>query len=412
MKSVQTTGLPVTFIQNPELKGYVMTDITALVARDTDRLSTIRKALHKIPETGFAEKKTARFVAEQLYGIPDIQVTTGIAETGVLGLLKTGRPGKTLLIRADMDALPISEETGLAFASTHDNAMHACGHDGNMAMALTTARILSLIKDRFSGNIKFMFQPAEEWPGGAKPMIEAGIMQDPPVDFAVACHLWPGLPSGTLGLKSGVLMAATTVFEVEIIGRGGHGAMPHQCVDALDTAAQVVNALQRVVSRKLNPLTPSVVTVGSLHAGSAPNTIPGKAVLAGTTRTYDKSVWHNFHNILEPVVKGVCDAMGASYKFTLTPGYPPLENDPDMVDIMKKTMLKVVRKDRVMEPESTMGGEDMAFVFEKTKGCYFFIGSGYDGCAPLHNSKFDFDESILQLGVETQVRFALDLLSD
>ena len=411
MKSVRATGLPVTFIQNSESKGYAMTDITALVARETERLSTIRQTLHKIPETGFAEKKTARFVAEQLCGIPDIQVTTGIAKTGVLGLLKTGRPGKTLLVRADMDALPISEETGLAFASTHDNAMHACGHDGNMAMVLTTARILSTLKDRFFGNIKFMFQPAEEWPGGAKPMIDAGILQNPPVDFAVACHLWPGLPSGALGLKSGVLMAATTVFEIEITGRGGHGAMPHQCVDALDTAAQVVNALQRVVSRKLNPLTPSVVTVGSLHAGSSPNTIPGKALLTGTTRTYDKTVWYNYHNILEPVVKGVCDAMGASYKFTLTPGYPPLENDPDMVDIMQKTMRQVVGQDRIMVPESTMGGEDMAFVFEKIKGCYFFIGSGYDGCAPLHNSKFDFDESLLQLGVETQVRFALDLLS-
>jgi amidohydrolase len=387
-----------------------MSQITSLIAREIENLSAIRRTLHQIPELGFAENKTARFVAEHLGEIPGIQVTTGIAKTGVMGILETGRPGKTLLIRADMDALPIAEETGLAFASTHVDTMHACGHDGNMAMALTTARILSQFKERLSGNIKFMFQPAEEWPGGAKPMIDAGILQDPPVDFSVACHLWPGLPAGTLGLKSGVLMAATTVFEIEITGRGGHGAMPHLCVDALDTAAQVVNALQRVVSRKLNPLTPSVVTVGSLHAGSAPNTIPGKAVLTGTTRTYDRAVWKSFHNILEPIVKGVCDAMGANYKFTLTPGYPPLENDPGMVDLMKEIMLKVVGPERLMSPESTMGGEDMAFVFEKTQGCYFFIGSGFDGCAPLHNPGFDFDESILKLGVETQVRFALALL--
>ncbi|MCP4720929.1 MAG: amidohydrolase, partial [Desulfobacteraceae bacterium] len=262
----------------------------------------------------------------------------------------------------------------------------------------------------FSGNIKFMFQPAEEGPGGAKPMIEAGIMENPHVDYSVACHLWPGLPAGTLGLKSGILMSAASIFEIEITGKGGHGAMPHLCVDALDTAGQVVNALQRVVSRKLNPMTPSVVTIGSLHAGAAPNSIPEKAVLKGTTRTFDRDVWEAYPRIMDPLIKGVCQSMGASYELNFTPGYPPLENDPGMVDHMKKSMLKVVTPDRIMEPESTMGGEDMSFVFEKSKGVYFFIGTGFKGCAPLHNSKFDFEESLMLLGVETFVRFALDLL--
>ena len=381
-----------------------------MIEKEKTNIAAIRQALHKIPEKGFLETKTSKFVADYLNTITELEVTTGIAGTGVVGLLKTGKPGKTLIIRADMDALPIQEETGLEFASTHDNMMHACGHDGNMSMALVTASILARLKDRFSGNIKFMFQPAEEWPGGAKPMIEAGIMENPHVDYSVACHLWPDLPAGTLGLKSGILMSATSVFEIEITGKGGHGAMPHICVDALDTAVQVVNALQRVVSRKLNPITPSVVTIGSLHAGETHNIIPEKAFLTGTTRTFDKKVWNEYPTIMEPIIKGVCQSMGASYKFKFTPGYPPLVNDPDLVELMKKSMLKVVTQDRIKEQESTMGGEDMSFVFEKSKGCYFFVGTGFEDCAPLHNSKFDFDESLLLPGVETLVRFALDML--
>jgi len=387
-----------------------MIDIKTIIDEEKANIATIRQALHKIPEMGFLEKKTARFVADHLNTIPELEVTTGVAKTGVVGLLKTGRPGKTLIIRADMDALPIHEETGLKFASTHDNMMHACGHDGNMAMALVTAGILARLKDRFSGNIKFMFQPAEEMPGGAKPMIKAGILDNPHVDYSVACHLWPDLPAGTLGVKPGILMSAGSIFKIEITGKGGHGAMPHRCVDALDTAVQVANALQRVVSRKLNPLTPSVVTIGSLHAGQAANIIPEKAVLTGTTRTFSKKIDEEYPEILEQVIKGVCDSMGASYKLEFTHGYPPLESDPGMVKLIKKSMTKVVPVDRIREPESTMGAEDMAFVLEKTKGCFFLLGTGFEGCAPLHNSKFNFDESLLLLGVETFVRFALDLL--
>lgn len=387
-----------------------MLDIKTMIQREKANITALRQALHKIPEKGFSEKKTSQFVADYLNAIPELEVVTGVAGTGVVGFLKSGKPGKTLLIRADMDALPMLEETGLGFASTHKNFMHACGHDGNMAMALIAASILARLKDHFSGNIKFMFQPAEEGPGGALPMIEAGVLDAPHVDYSTACHLWPGLPAGTLGLKSGVIMSAARMFKIEITGKGGHGAMPHLCVDALDTATQVVNALQRVVSRKLNPLTPSVVTIGSFNAGTAPNSIPEKAVLTGTTRTFDKEIWKAYPSILEPVIKGVCQSMGASYTLKFTPGYPPLENDPEMAERMEKSMVKVVSPDRIREPEPTMGSEDMSFVLEKTKGCYFFLGTGFDGCAPLHNSRFDFDEPVLLLGVETFVWFAMDLL--
>ncbi|WP_022665600.1 M20 metallopeptidase family protein [Desulfospira joergensenii] len=387
-----------------------MTELRKMIQDLEKEIIEIRRALHQIPEIGLKEEKTSQWVAQYLEKIPGMEVTTGVAGTGVIGLLKTGTPGKTLLIRADMDALPVREDTGLSFASEHGDMMHACGHDGHMTMVLATARILSRIKERFTGAVKFMFQPAEEWPGGAKPMIDQGLLENPKPDYAVAGHLWPSLPQGTLGIKPGILMSAASMFTIKITGQGGHGAMPHLCVDALDTAGQVVNALQRVVSRKLNPLTPSVVTVGSFHAGSAPNTIPQEAVLKGTTRTFDRQVWQNYPELLEPVIKGVCDSMGASYEFSFDPGYPPLENDPEMVNLLKKTAAKVVPRDRIHEPEPTMGAEDMAFVLERIKGCYFFLGSGFEGCAPLHSPKFDFRESVLLTGVETFVRFTLDML--
>jgi len=387
-----------------------MENIKTIVTKEKSHITAIRQKLHKIPEKGFLEKKTARFVADYLREIPEIEVSTGIAQTGIVGLLKGNKPGKTLLVRADMDALPIHEKTGLSFASTHENMMHACGHDGHMAMALVTASILAGMRDRFSGNIKFMFQPAEEGPGGAKPMIEAGILKNPQVDYSVACHLWPGAAAGNLAVKSGVLMAAASSFTIEIMGRGGHGAMPHLCVDALDTAIQIANALQRVVNQKINPLNPSVITIASLHGGTAPNIITGKASLTGMIRTFDKTTWQEYPQIFDQVISGVCDSMGASYTFDHTPGYPPLENDPDMVEIMKKCMGKVVDHDYIVEQESTMGAEDMAFVLQRTKGCYFFIGTGFEGCAPLHNAEFRYDESVLLAGVESFVRFALDLL--
>ena len=387
-----------------------MQDIKKRVEAKEAELRAIRRALHQIPEKGFGEHKTAHYVADRLRSIAEIDVTTGVAETGVVGLLTGRRPGKTLLVRADMDALPIKEQTGLDFASTHDSMMHACGHDGHMAMALVAADILAGMRDSFSGAVKFMFQPAEEGPGGAKPMIEAGVLENPHVDYAVACHVWPGLPSGYLGVKAGVLMAAASSFVITVTGKGGHGAMPQLCVDALDTAVQIAGALQRLVNQKIDPLHPSVLTVGSLHSGSAPNIIPETAELTGMFRTFDRKTWQAYPAIIEQVAQGICDSTGASCQCTFSHGYPPLENDPDMVQVMKKSMEDVVPAHQIVEPESTMGAEDMAFILEQTKGCYFIVGTGFKGCAPLHNASFTFDEKSLLPGVETLVRFALNLL--
>jgi amidohydrolase len=387
-----------------------MEDIKKLVAEHKDKYIQTRRDLHRIPEPAYTEEKTSAYVAQYLEK-EDLPTQTGIAKYGVVGLLETGRPGKTLLIRSDIDALPIGEETGLDFASTHEGAMHACGHDAHMSMVLGAASVLKRIKDRLSGNIKFLFQPAEEGPGGAKPMIEEGVMESPRVDYAVGCHVWPNLPEGEIGVKEGPLMAAMDRFDLKIIGKGGHGAMPHLCVDALEVGTQVVNAFQRVVSRHMNPLSPAVVTVGRFTAGSTFNVIPGEAQMCGTTRTFDREIWTSWPERIERVVRGVCESMGAEYELKYSQGYPPLLNDGEMAEIVRKCARQVVGEDKVVEPEPTMGGEDMAFFLEKAKGCFFFLGVGREGSAPVHNSKFDFNEEVLPLGVETYCRIALELLS-
>jgi amidohydrolase len=386
-----------------------MIDFEKLVSGYKGTLIRIRRDLHRIPEPAYTEEKTSAYVAEYLEK-EGFQVQTGIAQYGVVALMETGRAGKTLLIRSDMDALPVQEETGLDFASTHNGAMHACGHDGHMSMVLTAATALKQIKDDLKGHIKFLFQPAEEGPGGAKPMIEQGVMQNPPVDYAVGCHLWPGIPEGSIGIKAGPLMAAMDRFDLKIIGKAGHGAMPHLCVDALEVGTQVINALQRIVSRQMNPLSPTVVTVGRFQAGSAFNIIPEVAEMCGTTRTFDREIWLSWPERIEKVVRGVCESMGAQYELQYTQGYPPLLNDEEMAQWVRQCAIDVVGEQKVLEPEPTMGGEDMAFYLEKAKGCFFFLGVGREGCASLHNPKFDFNEDVLPLGVETYCRLAFELL--
>ncbi|MCF8131052.1 MAG: amidohydrolase [Deltaproteobacteria bacterium] len=387
-----------------------MIDIKKRVRDQSDLISKLRRDLHRIPETAYTEKKTSRYVADYLKTL-GFDVKTGIARYGVVGSLEGGRPGKTLMIRSDMDALEIEEETGLAFSSTHEGVMHACGHDAHMSMVLAAATILRQMKDQLKGTIKFLFQPAEEGPGGAEAMIREGVMENPRVDYAVGCHVWPGIPEGTIGVRPGPLMAAMDRFDLKIIGKGGHGAMPHQCVDALEVGCQVVNALQRVVSRQMDPVSPAVVTVGSFHAGEAFNVIPGTALMCGTARTFDRVVWKKFPERIERIVRGVCESMGASYELDYAHGFPPLINDAEMSRVVGECAEMVVGEGNLVVPEPTMGGEDMALFLEKSKGCFFFLGVGRKGCAPLHNAGFDFNEEALSLGVETYCRIALKVLS-
>jgi amidohydrolase len=395
-----------TQIQNWEV--FPLVNLKKRVREQSDLTIKLRRDLHRIPETAYTEEKTSRYVAEYLKNL-GLPVKTGIARYGVVGLLEGGDSGRTLMIRADMDALEMTEETGLDFASIHKGLMHACGHDAHMSMALTAATILSQMKDQLKGTIKFLFQPAEEGPGGAGAMIHEGVMEDPHVDYAVGCHVWPGIPEGAIGVKPGPLMAAMDRFDLKIMGKGGHGAMPHQCVDALEVGCQVVGALQRMVSRQIDPVSPAVVTVGSFHAGNAFNVIPGEAEMCGTARTFDRAVWQGLPRQMERIVRGVCDSMGASYELDYVHGYPPLINDADMSRVVRGCAEAAVGKENVLEPEPTMGGEDMALFLEKAKGCFFFLGVGREGGAPIHNAQFDFNEDVLSLGVETYCRIALAL---
>jgi amidohydrolase len=387
-----------------------MDPVKELIQKHKQQIVGIRRELHQIPEPAYTEKKTSAAVADHLMRA-GLDVRTGIARYGVVGLLGTKSLGPTLMIRADMDALPVTEQTGLPFCSIHNGAMHACGHDAHMAMVLGAALVLSTVKASLKGNIKFIFQPAEEGPGGAKPMIDEGVMENPKVDYAVGCHLWPGSPEGTIGVKAGPIMAAMNRFDVRIFGSEGHGAMPHLCVDALEAGTQVVNALQRIVSRHMNPLKPTVVSVGAFHAGKAFNIIAGEAEFSGTTRTFDLEIWNSWEDRIRKIVQGVCDSMGARFELKIDFGYPPTINDPFMTEVVRRCAQEVVGSGKVIDPEPTMGGEDMSYYLQKAKGCFFFLGVGRPGGAPLHNAKFDFNEDVLLLGVETYCRIAQELLA-
>ena len=384
-------------------------DISAMVRSQKQQITSLRRDLHQIPEVAFNEHETSKYVARCL-DRAGLNIETQVAGTGVVGLLDTGKPGPCLMIRSDMDALPMEEQTGLPFCSQNPGVMHACGHDGHMAMALAAANLLSELKDQFAGSVKFVFQPAEEGPGGAAPMIQAGVMANPQVDYVVGFHVWPAIPEGTLGIKHGVLMAAMDRFDLTIRGEGGHGGMPHLCVDALEVGTQVVSALQRLVSRQINPLHPAVVTVGRFEAGKAFNVIAEEAILIGTTRAMDRDLWQSWPKRLEKIIAGVCGSMGAQYDLSYQPGYPPLANDESMCALAKECALQTVGAEKILEPQPTMGSEDMAFFLEQAPGCMLFLGVGQPGCMPLHNPRFDFNEDVLGTGVEMYCRLVLRLL--
>ena len=281
-----------------------------------------RRRLHQKPELGFQERLTAEFVHQQL-GAWGIEHQMGIAQTGIVATITGDRPGPVLAIRADMDALPIQEENQVPYRSQHDGIMHACGHDGHTAIALGTAYYLAQHRHTFAGTVKLIFQPAEEGPGGAEPMIAAGVLRNPDVDAIIGLHLWNNLPVGTVGVRSGALMAAVGLFSCLLQGKGGHGAMPHQTIDAVVVSAQVINALQTIVARNVNPLDAAVVTVGELHAGTAKNVIADTAHMKGTVRYYNPDLASVIPQRLEAVIAGVCNSHGATYQLDYQQFYPP-----------------------------------------------------------------------------------------
>ncbi|MBD2304641.1 amidohydrolase [Chroococcidiopsis sp. FACHB-1243] len=390
-------------------RSRIRSDIQALQAQ----LVEWRRRLHQRPELGFREHLTSEFITQKLqeWGI-DHQ--TGIAKTGIVATIKGKKPvgahscAPLLAIRADMDALPIQEQNDVPYKSQHDGVMHACGHDGHTAIALGTAYYLSQHQEDFAGTVKIIFQPAEEGPGGAKPMIEAGVLKNPDVDAIIGLHLWNNLPLGTVGVRSGALMAAVELFDLKIKGKGGHGAMPHQTVDAILVASQVVNALQTIVARNVDPIDSAVVTVGEFHAGSAHNVIADSAHLSGTIRYFNPKYDGYFGQRFEQIVAGVCQSQGATYELDYWQLYPPVINNSEIANLVRSQAEKVVETPLGIVPEcQTMGGEDMSFFLQEVPGCYFFLGAANlsrNLAYPHHHPRFDFDETALGMGVEIFVR--------
>jgi len=366
-----------------------------------------RRHIHQRPELAFREQLTADFVSQKLteWGI---EHQTNVAKTGIVAVIHGLQPRPVLAIRADMDALPIQELNEVPYRSCHDGVMHACGHDGHTAIALGTAYYLSQHRDTLPGTVKIIFQPAEEGPGGAKPMIDEGALKNPDVDAIIGLHLWNNLPLGTVGVRSGPLMAAVELFDCVIQGRGGHGAMPHQTIDAVLVGSQVVTALQTIVARNIDPIKAGVVTVGTFHAGHANNVIANTATMSGTVRYFDPIFDEFFSRRVEEIIAGVCQSQGATYQLDYWQLYPATVNDPKMADLVRSVAETVVETPAGVVPEcQTMGGEDMSFFLNEVPGCYFFLGSANihkDLAYPHHHPRFDFDETALGLGVEMFVR--------
>ncbi len=366
-----------------------------------------RRSIHQKPELGFEETITADFISRKLqeWQIPH---QTEIAKTGIVATIKGESPGKVLAIRADMDALPIQEANQVSYRSIHDGKMHACGHDGHVAIALGTAYYLSQHPETISGTVKIIFQPAEEGPGGAKPMIEAGVLRNPNVDAIIGLHIWNNLPLGTIGVRSGALMAAVECFRCIIYGKGGHGAMPDQTIDSIIVATQNVNALQTIVARNVNPLDSAVVTVGTLHGGTALNVIADSTTMSGTVRYFNPQLEQFIGERIEAIIAGICQSHGATYDLDYWQLYPPTINHHEITELVSTIANEVVETPLGVVPEcQTMGGEDMSFFLQQVPGCYFFLGSANpdrDLAYPHHHPRFDFDETVLSMGVEIFVR--------
>lgn len=407
--------------------------LSSLPQSEIEQLIADRRNFHQHPELAYKETLTARAVADRLAS-SGYEVKTGVGRTGVVGLLRGTNPApeavseaarsqakpdahsaRTLLYRADMDALPIREENDVEYRSQNDGVMHACGHDAHVAIALAVAKQMPSQRGRLRGNLKFAFQPAEEGGNGALAMIEAGVLEDPEVTAAVGLHVWNNFEVGTAGVYTGAMMAAVDEFELVVQGIGGHGALPHQTVDALVTAAQIVTVLQTVVSRNVSPLDAAVVTVGKFNAGTAFNIIADTATLRGTVRTFNKETHRQIPEMLERVIRGVCESMGASYKLDYIRLSSPLVNSAEMCELVAECAIEVLGAENVIRGESvrTMGGEDMSYFLERVPGCYFFLGTRNESRGlvhPHHSPRFDIDEAALAIGVEIMRRVVLRYL--
>ena len=376
-----------------------------------------RRDFHEHPELAHQEVRTAGVVADRLRAIGLDDIRTGIASTGVTGLIRgtAGPGGKTVLLRADMDALPIHELNEVEYRSRTDGVMHACGHDAHTAMLLAVTRLLMERRGEFAGTVKVLFQPAEEVPpGGAKPMIDAGVLEDPHVDAAFGMHIAQSDPVGTLSVRPGPYMAAADRFRVVIHGKGGHGAHPHDTIDPVLIGAQIVTALQSLVAREIDPIESGVVTVAAFLAGEAFNVIPETAELRGTVRTFTPANRDLLQERVGALVTGIAAAMRAEATVEYARGYPATVNDPELTELVRRACEATVGSDKVLTGAPMMGAEDFSYFLEAVPGSFFFVGSKNPERGLVwghHHPRFDLDEAALAVGIEAMVRVALDYLS-
>ena len=389
--------------------------IKAISKKIFPKLVKLRREFHQYPELAFHEFKTSERVAKELRKLR-IPIKAGVAKTGVVGLLTGKRKGKTVALRADMDALPIEEQTDLPFKSKNKGVMHACGHDVHTACLIGAATILSQLKSELNGNVKFIFQPSEEvLPGGAKPMIQAGVLERPKVSGIFGLHCEPGIPAGKIGVKDGPFMAQVDDFDIVISGSGGHGARPHHGVDAIVVAAQVIQALQTIPSRKIDPVEPVVVSVGKIEGGTARNIICDRVTLKGTARSLSREAARKIPALLKNITAGVAASAGASFELKYFPGYPVLVNHPRETDLARDTVAKMFGRRAIFEiKKPEMGAEDFAYFLRKVPGTFLRLGirNPKKGAVyPWHHPKFTVDEDVIDMGAALLAGVAFDFLN-
>lgn len=382
------------------------------VKKDIEKLSgkiiEWRRDFHRHPEIAYEEERTSSVIRQFLEDL-DIPVSA-CAKTGLRGILE-GRPGgKTVALRADVDALPLKEEGDKEYISENPEAAHACGHDGHMAILMGTAEVLSQRKDQFKGNVVFLFQPSEERiPGGAKKMIEEGALKG--VDAVFGLHLWQPLPTGFVGIVKGAMMAQPDAFTVTVRGKGGHGSMPHTTVDPILVASHLVVNIQSIVSRNVDPLKPVVVSFGTVKGGTIYNIIPGEVSLTGTVRTFDSSIQSLAEKRLKEIVEETCKTFGATAEFEYEKGYPSLINPEGMTDFVLEVTRNTLGEDRIQEIDPVMGGEDFAYFLQKVPGAFLFFGMGDGMEFPHHHPAFDLDEKALPRATLLMTSLALEFLA-
>lgn len=388
-------------------------DVSKEVSKYVEELTMLRRHFHMYPELGFQEFKTQDYLINYLKNLG--LKPKKMAKTGVVALLEGSEPGKTVLLRADMDALPVCEENSFDFKSSKEGVMHACGHDAHMAMLLVAAKVLTENKDQLKGNVKFVFQPNEE-DAGAYLMVEEGVLENPKVDGAMAIHIWSPIETGKMSIQEGPVMGAMDIFKLEVLGKGGHTALPQEAIDPILIASQIVVGTQAIQTKEINVLTPTIISFAKFNAGTASNIIPEKVTMEGTIRYLYRGDNDSLEKPLarfERVVDGICKTYGAKYNLEFTPSNFVVDNDPSIAQIARENAVELIGGENLV-PYQTMAGEDFSEFGREIPSCLFFVGSGNKEKGtdyPHHHPKFNIDEDALILGVKMHVMNTLKFLN-